>query len=225
MLRTKKLTLEDVTPALTNRVRQTGVNFAVAIDDVQNRKVTRDQKELATLEVDYVLACNELENTLTTSLLNNDIKPWKYFTGSYNQFKDEEKVLYGGVIKNLKRTTSDILSNKDLKDFMPQVLPYIPEGFITTNPIDVPEDKKEGFWREFYMELEKMDVTARDAIQDASAAVASLAGAAMVATATVAGATATVATAPVTSTVAVAAGTLYGAYTLGKLAYEYATGS
>ncbi len=202
-----KFDINGVAQTLTNRVYRNGITMMVNIDKSENKNESINPDLIEDLEADYLLSCLELENTLTSQLLQNNKEPWSSFRETYSNLKDEEKPLFRGVVRNMKETSSNILSEM-ANPF--ETLTFPPYA----QPITPPDYFDKDMWQEIFNETEKMEVAGKDIVGNLADGAACVGGAIVA----VAGGAATVATGTV---VAAGAAAFAGGYHIGQAVNEY----
>lgn len=199
----KKFNPKGIAQTLTNRVYRNGVEMMVNVDKVENKGESIDPKVIEDLETDYLLSCLELENTLTSQLAEKNKEPWSFFAETYGGLKDEEKPLFRGVIGDVKKVASNVLTGLE-NPFEPWAqVPYI-------QPIAPPGYLDKDFWQEIFNEAEKMEATGKGLVG----------GIGLVAGAVVAAA-GSAAAAPVAAGVAAGSAAFEGGVAIGNAINEY----
>lgn len=196
----EKFNPKGVVATLTNRVYRNGVAMMVNVDKAENKGESIDPKVIEDLETDYLLSCLELENILTSQLAQKNKEPWSFFAETYGKLKDEEKPLFRGVIGDVKKVASNVLTGLDNPFELPFGLPpYI-------QPITPPVYFDKDLWQGVFNEAETMEATGKDIV-----------GHLVDAAALVTGACAAAASAPV----AAGAAAFAGGYHIGQAINEY----
>ncbi|NQE53076.1 hypothetical protein C5S29_05745 [ANME-1 cluster archaeon GoMg3.2] len=169
---------EGVTATLTNRVYRNGITMMVNVDKAENKGESIDPKLIEDLETDYLLSCLELENVLTSQLAQKKKDSWASFGETYGKLKDEEKPLFRGIIGNIKKVASNVLTGRDSPFEPPFGLPpYV-------QPITPPGYFDEDFWQEIFNEAETMEATGKGLVAGVGAVAGALVAAGAAATLT-----------------------------------------
>lgn len=151
---------EGITTALMNRIYRDGVAVAVYVDKAENKGEQIDTKLLEDLEADYMLSCYELNGILLSELAQGNPDPWRTFAKTYDDIKEENKLLYRGVLRDVKQAASNVLS-KSAKPFdsvlPPEIIgPTVPEVFEADHPL----------WKDVFNEAEAMTARSKSTAAD-----------------------------------------------------------
>ena len=182
---------KGVTATLINRVHRTGITMMTIINKVHNKSENVNPKVVDDMETDYLLANVELENMLKSQLAQKNDESWKLFVDSVNKLDSAEKPIFRGVVRSVKQTAENILSDNPNPfatpsfELPPYITPYMPTAPVNIDP---------NFWKPIFNDAEKLEAaTGKDlvsgvgAVAGAIAVAAGGAAAAPIATATAAG--------------------------------------
>lgn len=209
----KKTTFDPkgVTATLINRVHRTGITMMTTINKAQNKSESVNPKVLEDLETDYLLANVELENMLKLQLAQKNNESWKLFVDSVNKLSSGEKPIFRGVVRSVKQTAENILSNNPNPfatqsfELPPYITPYVPTAPAGIDP---------SFWKKVFDDAEKLEASAKDVAGDLVSAAQSAASAAAAAVGAAATGSAVVA-------VAAVVGSFAAGYHVGEAINEY----
>jgi hypothetical protein len=157
----KKATFDPkgVTATLINRVYRTGITMMSTIDKAQNKSESVNPKVIEDLETDYLLANVELENMLKSQLAQKKDENWKLFVDSVNNLSRGEKLIFRGVVRSIKQTAENILSDNPnpfanpFFELPPYITPYVPTAPVGIDP---------NFWKAVFDDAEKLEASAKD---------------------------------------------------------------
>lgn len=216
----KEFNPKGVTATLINRVYRTGIAMMVNIDNAKNKGESVDPKVMEDQETDFILSCHELDSMLVSTTCKGSLDPWNVFSETYNKLKDEEKLLFRGVVRDMKEASSNVLSNvaKPFELIIPQEISNF--GPAIVEAAGVTGCNKQLFER-VYNEAEKMEASAKSTASDIATGAAAVVGTVAAATSTaVSGSAAMVGAAYV----AVAAGGYTVGHAVGSAVNDYLYG-
>ena len=163
-----KATIEPngLVTTLFNRVYRTGITMMTTIDKAQKKSKSVNPKVIEDLETNYLLATVDLEYILESQLAHKYEEGWKLFVDSMNKLSSGEKLIFMGVVRNVKQTAENILSgsanpstkpSKMLPNYNPALFPQITPGPLPWSYWNTDELKT------FLGDLEKMETSAGNA--------------------------------------------------------------
>lgn len=208
----KKATFDPkgVTATLINRVYRTGIGLIITINKVQNKSVSIDHSVIEDMETDYLLANIELESMLKSQLAQKNDGSWGLFVDSVNKLSSAEKQIFMGVVRSVKQTAENILSDNPNPfatssfELPPYILPYFPTVPVGIDP---------NFWNKVIDDAETLEVSREGFVQGVGEIAGAIAAAGQIAAGTVA--------APFAATIAAGCAAFHGGVQIGNAINTY----
>lgn len=152
---------KGVIATLINRVYRSGIAIMASVDKAKNKGESVDQNMMEDQSNDFLLSSFELENMVLSQLAQKNKEPWTVFVDAYSKLKDEEKPLFKGVVQDVKKAASNVLSGIDNPFEDIGSLPYIPSVVPFQQVVNYPPSYYDAgvLWEEIFNDTEKMEVS------------------------------------------------------------------